>query len=479
MKFRYLYQLTASHIGVLLIAFLILNVMFTHFAEGLIYKNKTDELVAYGENILQDLSEDPSASGRTLGEYGRVLSGRDIQYSLFDADSAVIYSSGRPASLIKLRKEEWDKMKSGRTLVVNQEYERSGEGVTFTLLPYVRDGSFTGGILLTSPISGSREIISQLNRYLLLTMTAALFASLLIGGALSAFHVQRLRRLRDAASDVASGDYSVRVPASQVDEIGELSGDFNAMVARLGESMEEIDRLENRRRQFIADVSHEMRTPLTTIRGILDGIRGDMIPDAERGRALGLAGKETRRLIRLVNENLDYEKIRSGQITLQKESIRLEDVLSVIAEQLEPLAEEKGNIIRTDIAEGAAVSADYDRLVQILINITKNSIQFTEDGEIVLRGSMDGDQAVIEVTDTGSGIDPDEVENIWGRFYRAGVSRTSNPFGEFGLGLSIVRQLVRLHGGDISVRSRIGEGTVFTIRMPGGGDHPDNPRPSP
>ncbi|MET3574258.1 HAMP domain-containing sensor histidine kinase [Bhargavaea ullalensis] len=468
MKFRYLYQLTASHVGVLLIAFLILNIMFSHFAEGLIYKNKTDELVAYGENLLHDLSADPKASAATLGEYGRVLGGRDIQYSLFDADSAVLYSSGRPASLIRLRQEEWNKIKNGRTLVVNQEYERSGEGVTFTLLPYVRDGAFTGGILLTSPISGSREIISQLNRYLLLAMLAALAASLLLGGALSAFHVRRLRRLRDAASDVASGDYSVRVPASGIDEIGELSGDFNAMVGRLGESMQEIDRLENRRRQFIADVSHEMRTPLTTIRGILDGIRGDMIPDAERNRALALAGKETRRLIRLVNENLDYEKIRSGQITLEKEPIRLEDVLAVIAEQLEPLAEEKGDLIRIDVSGDAVVSADYDRLIQILINITKNSIQFTENGEIQLRGFMDGDEAVIEVADTGSGIDPEEVEKIWGRFYRAGVSRTSNPFGEFGLGLSIVRQLVRLHGGDVSVKSRIGEGTVFTIRLPGG-----------
>ncbi|WP_040226053.1 sensor histidine kinase [Bhargavaea cecembensis] len=468
MKFRYLYQLIASHVGVLLIAFLILNLMFAHFAEGLIYKNKTDELISYGQNILQDLSEDPAASGRTLGEYGRVLGGRDIQYSLFDADSAVLYSSGRPASLIKLREEEWDKIRAGQTLVVNQEYERSGQGVTFTLLPYVRGGEFTGGILLTSPISGSREIISQLNRYLLLAMLAALAASLLLGWALSAFHVKRLRRLRDAASDVAAGDYSVRVPASGIDEIGELSGDFNAMVGRLGGSMEEIDRLENRRRQFIADVSHEMRTPLTTIRGILDGIRGDMIPEAERSRALGLAGKETRRLIRLVNENLDYEKIRSGQITLQREEIRLEDVLSVIAEQLEPLAEERGDVIRVEIEGEAAVDADYDRLIQILINITKNSIQFTENGEIVLRGRREGDAAVIEVADTGAGIDPEDVEKIWDRFYRAGVSRTSNPFGEFGLGLSIVRQLVRLHGGDISVRSEKGSGTVFTIRIPDG-----------
>ncbi|KZE37444.1 histidine kinase [Bhargavaea cecembensis] len=466
MKFRYLYQLIASHIGVLIIAFLILTLLFAHFAEQLIYEDKTDELVSYGRNLMGDLSEDPGQTRRILGEYGRVLEGRDIQFSLFNSGSAVVYSSGRPASLIKLRREEWDKIRNGQAIIVNQEFERSDVGVTFTLLPYIQDGQFTGGVLLTSPISGSREIISELNRYLLWAMLAALAASLLLGWGLSAFHVKRLKRLRDAASHVASGDYSVRVPSTKADEIGELSADFNEMTERLEESMTEIDRLENRRRQFIADVSHEMRTPLTTIRGTLDGLRDGMIQEEERNRALALASKETRRLIRLVNENLDYEKIRSGQITLEKTEIPLDDLLPLIAEQLEPLAEEKGNTIDAIADSDAMVFADYDRLTQILINITKNSIQFTRDGMIKLRGYMDDSIAVIEIADTGEGIDPEDVERIWDRFYRAGVSRTSNPFGEFGLGLSIVQQLVRLHGGTISVESEKDAGTIFLLRFP-------------
>jgi signal transduction histidine kinase len=466
MKFRYLYQLIASHIGVLIVAFLILTLLFAHFAEQLIYEDKTDELVSYGRNLMGDLSEDPGQTRRILGEYGRVLEGRNIQFSLFDSGSAVIHSSGRPASLIKLRREEWDKIRNGQAIIVNQEFERSDVGVTFTLLPYIQGGQFIGGVLLTSPISGSREVISELNRYLLWAMLAALAASLLLGWGLSAFHVKRLKRIRDAASRVASGDYSVRVPSTKVDEIGELSADFNGMAERLEESMSEIDRLENRRRQFIADVSHEMRTPLTTIRGTLDGLRDGMIQEEERERALALAGKETRRLIRLVNENLDYEKIRAGQISLEKMEIPLDDFLPLIAEQLEPLAEEKGNTIRVEADSSATVFADYDRLTQILINITKNSIQFTCDGTITLRGYMDGDTAFIEIADTGEGIDPEDVERIWDRFYRAGVSRTSNPFGEFGLGLSIVQQLVRLHGGAISVESEKNAGTIFVMRFP-------------
>ena len=112
------------------------------------------------------------------------------------------------------------------------------------------------------------------------------------------------------------------------------------------------------------------------------------------------------------------------------------------------------------------VRADYDRLVQILINITKNSIQFTENGTIWLRGRMDGPKTVIEIEDTGIGIEPAEIEKIWHRFYKADISRTSNPFGEFGLGLSIVKQLVQMHDGEISVESEHEKGTKFVIGLP-------------
>ena len=152
------------------------------------------------------------------------------------------------------------------------------------------------------------------------------------------------------------------------------------MVYKLHKSNEEIESLENRRRQFMADVSHELRTPLTTINGVIQGIRNDMIPETEKERSMQLVSKETNRLIRLVNENLDYEKIRSNQVKLRKEEIELIEVLEIIQDQLEILAEVKSNKIVVEVEENVRIFADYDRLVQILINITKNSIQFTENG---------------------------------------------------------------------------------------------------
>lgn len=466
MRFKYFYQQLGSHMGVIIIAFLILSLIFTHFIENLVFENKIDELNQYGENILEDLQGvTPIRSYQILEQYGNVLAGRDIQFSLFDNQSAIFYSTGRGA-ITTLERNEWQAIQQGNRVIVKKDFNRYKEGVTYVLLPYFHRGNFAGGILLASPIKGSREVISLINHYLFMTVLIAILAAILLSWILSVVHVKRIKKLQEATSRIASGDYSVRIRASHFDEIGELSRDFNSMVKKLQASMEEIERLEQRRRQFIADVSHELKTPLTTISGVLEGIRNDLIPESEKRRALLIASNETKRLIRLVNENLDYEKIRSNQVKLNKQEIQLSEVMEIIKEQLSIQAEEKGNAILIEVDEKAIVYADYDRLMQILINITKNSIQFTDEGTITLRGYQTDKETIVEIEDTGIGMDPEEIENIWERFYKAGVSRTNHPYGEFGLGLSIVKQLVLLHKGKIHVESEKGKGTKFTIHFP-------------
>ncbi|MGG0668549.1 HAMP domain-containing sensor histidine kinase [Lederbergia citrisecunda] len=466
MKIKYFYQQLASHISVIIIAFLILSLLFSHFVEQFVYDNKTEELASYGQSILRDIEQVQGSSRDILKSYGHVLEERDIQYSLFNEKSAIIYSTELKTPLIELNEEEWRALQGGKTITVKQEFKRFEQAVTFVLLPYFHRNQFIGGVLLTSPIKGSREVISQMNSYLIYTTFIALAIALVMSGLLSTINGRRIKRLQSATANVSQGDYSVRIPTAGVDEIGELAGDFNRMVEKLKTSAEEIENLENRRRQFMADVSHELRTPLTTIRGIIEGLHNDMISESEKERGLQLASSETMRLIRLVNENLDYEKIRSNQVTLLKQEIQLGELLEIIQEQLEEAAAERGDQITVEVSQEVSVFADYDRLTQVLINIAKNSIQFTENGTIWLRGYAQEDGTVIEIEDTGIGMDPEEIEKIWSRFYKAIDSRTTNPYGEFGLGLSIVKQLVTLHGGTIAVESVKGEGTKFRIELP-------------
>jgi signal transduction histidine kinase len=465
MKFKYIYQQFISHISIILVAFLVLSFLFAHFVENMVYENKAEELISYGKSILKDIERNPVHTGQIINQYSSVLSGRKISFSIFDQDSN-LYSVGQQGPAPNLSDAEWTKITKGQTVIVNQDYKRfAQEGVSFVVLPYINHGKFVGGILLTSPISGTSEMISQINQYLFYTILIGLAVSFLLSWLLSRIHVNRIKRLREATSLVSSGNYTVNVPSSTFDEIGELANDFNHMVDKINTSMEEIESLENRRRQFMADVSHEMRTPLTTISGVIEGLKTNMISEEDRERGIHLVSQEAKRLIRLVNENLDYEKIRSNKVELFKEDIQLLEVLEIIQEQLALQAEEMNNQILVEVDPNVYVNADYDRLFQILINITKNSIQFTSNGAIWLRGRSENNKTIIEIEDTGIGMDPSEIEKIWRRFYKADISRISNPYGEFGLGLSIVKQLVLLHNGQINVFSEKGKGTKFVISL--------------
>ncbi|THE09847.1 HAMP domain-containing histidine kinase [Bacillus timonensis] len=465
MKFRYMFQQLVSHISVIVVAFVILSIVFAHYVGNLVFEEKVQELTTYGENIISDINRTSNIDG-LIRQYSNMLGERNILFTVFDENGVSISTVGGFVPQVELKKKEWDKVRSGHVVSVKQDYKRFEQEVTFIVMPYMIGKSFVGGVLLASPISGTQEMIHDINQYLFYTMFLALAVALLMSWLLSTIHVKRIKRLRKATSMISAGDYSVKLPSSDFDEIGELSQDFNKMALRLQKSMEEIESLESRRRKFMADVSHEMRTPLTTISGVIEGIKNDLIPEEEKEKGVQLVSQETKRLIRLVNENLDYEKIRSNQVTLQKEMIELIEVLEVVKDTLEPQADEKNDHIIVEVPEGLMITADYDRLIQILINIIKNSIQFTDNGTIWIRGREGEHETVIEIEDTGVGIDSSEIENIWHRFYKADVSRTGTPFGQFGLGLSIVKQLVQLHNGKIEVSSEKGKGTKFVIRIP-------------
>ncbi|MEH7385079.1 HAMP domain-containing sensor histidine kinase [Bacillus sp. JJ1521] len=465
MKFRYMFQQLFSHISVIVVAFIILSIVFAHYVGNLVFEEKVEELTTYGENIISDIGRTSNVDALIL-QYSNMLGERNIYFTVFDENGVSLSAVGGFVPQVELRKKEWDKVRSGHIVSVKQDYKRFEQEVTFIVMPYMIRQTFVGGVLLASPISGTQEMIHDINQYLFYTMFLALAVALLMSWILSTIHVKRIKRLRKATSMISAGDFSVKLPSSNFDEIGELSNDFNEMAQRLQKSMEEIESLESRRRKFMADVSHEMRTPLTTISGVIEGLKNDLIPEEEKAKGVQLVNQETKRLIRLVNENLDYEKIRSNQVTLQKETIELIEVLEVVKETLEPQADEKNDQLIVEVPEGLTITADYDRLIQILINIIKNSIQFTDNGTIWIRGKAGENETVIEIEDTGVGIDPVEIENIWHRFYKADVSRTGTPFGQFGLGLSIVKQLVQLHNGKIEVSSEKGKGTTFEIRIP-------------
>ena len=299
----------------------------------------------------------------------------------------------------------------------------------------------------------------NLLRALLVTVAVGLILSFII----SYYSTKRIKRLSIATQKVALGNFNVQIAHKDSDEIDQLAENFNKMVKALKQSNEEVRAQENRRDQFMADAAHEMRTPLTTINGILEGLQYDAIPEESKPKSIDLMQRETKRLVRLVNENLDYEKIRNNQIMLIKTDFDAMPILRDLKSQLKQNAGKANDEISVTGPEKLPIYADRDRFTQVMVNLVQNAIQFTHDGQIEISGKRLEHASEIFVKDNGIGMSKDQTKYIFERFFKADPSRARMGTGESGLGLAIVSSLIKQHGGKVKVDSEPGKGSTFTI----------------
>ena len=293
---------------------------------------------------------------------------------------------------------------------------------------------------------------------LLISGLAGLGVALLVGLVITRSIYNPLRRMTSAVHAVGSGRYDTRVPEEGPDETRELARALNRMA-------EQVESNEQALQEFMADVSHELRTPLTSIRGFTQALLDGTVQDeAQRMHSAQVIDDEARRMLRLVSDLLDLARMQAGEFRLQREPIAPRELVEHIVEVFEPRAEEAGIALRTAVAADLpAVPMDFDRMVQVLNNLVANAIQYTREGPVTLGASLNAGQLVMTVADTGEGISPEDLENLFERFYRG--DSTARRRGT-GLGLAITREIVRAHGGEVSVTSVVGEGTTFRIAIP-------------
>ncbi len=240
--------------------------------------------------------------------------------------------------------------------------------------------------------------------------------------------------------------------------------------AKVRERTAELERADKSRSLFLSHVSHELRTPLTSIKGFVENLTDGLIGplNAKQQGYLGRLLDNVDRLIRMINDLLDRTRIETGQLALAPAEVDLAQCVAEVVEQLRPLARDKRQLLTTDsTAPTLLVWADRDRLIQILTNLVHNAIKFTPaDGHIAVVMAIDSPTfANITITDTGPGIAPEALEKVFDPFFRTAQGRRSGVKG-LGLGLSIVKTLVELHGGHITVRSELGHGTEFSVTLP-------------
>jgi signal transduction histidine kinase len=307
-----------------------------------------------------------------------------------------------------------------------------------------------------------------------------------------------INELATAAKRIAEGDLSSKVPTKSRDEIGELATSFNRMAeaieqreGELRSHAEKLDRLNSQllaqqdelkqfnaqleaasqhKSQFLANMSHELRTPLNAIigfSGILLNPSLGKVSEPERREFLGNIVTSGRHLLDLVNQVLDVSKIEVNKLPLKQTSFSVANVLESVRQTVEPLAEEQRISIVTDVdpALGTLI-ADETRFRQILYNLLSNAIKFTpEAGTVTIRAQLSGDWAEFSITDTGIGIKPEDRERIFQEFERVEMT-AGRRFEGTGLGLTLAKNFVELHGGKIWVESELGKGSTFSFVMP-------------
>ena len=272
--------------------------------------------------------------------------------------------------------------------------------------------------------------------------------------------VRPLRQMAAATRAFGEGDFSVRVPVEGKDEVAELATALNSMAVSLSS-------VEGMRRSFVANVSHELKTPMTTIAGFIDGILDGTIPGEKRDYYLKIVSDEVKRLSRLVKSMLDLSRIDNGQLKLTPVQFDLTEVACNTLLSFEQRIENKKiTIVDLEDCQREEVCADYDLIGQVVYNLLDNAVKFTnEGGSISLRVYREPGRVVCAVRNSGMGIAPQEMPHIFERFYKSDQSRGLDKNG-VGLGLYIVKTVINLHHGEIKVRSVEGEYCEFSFWLP-------------
>ena len=463
---KYFYQQLFGFVSVVLLTIAACGILFYNVMSNNVYTQRSQQLQSYAKGLIAtDMSD------ADIYKLGTILREENVSIAMFDENNAMTYPSSSIDTKSALTEDELNHLKNGAAINLKEvQMNFTGETVDNLITvyyPIIKNGQYKGYVALASPMSRIQTEVRELRNSMFIAFGAALIIGIMMSFVFANYQTRRINKLRKATHKISEGDFDVQLPVESRDEFDDLIKDFNNMAHSLRESEKEVERQENVRRQFMMDVAHEMRTPLTTMNGLLDGLKYNMVPESRRGRSLELISSETQRLIRLVNENLDYEKIRSNQVVLVQHRFAGIGAIQTVVEQMQELAKVKNNTLRYECDKDFSVYADYDRFVQILVNITKNANQFTDNGEIVVKAWNEGKKAIVEISDTGIGINESEIKEIWERFYKADVSRKSTKYGESGLGLAIVKSLVTSHRGTISVKSEVNKGTTFRVVFPG------------
>lgn len=478
-------RLLASYVTILLVTLLLVGVVLVVFlrsrplpTEGLVRDLATTllDIGVRGVGRVAITTSEGSREAAIITFLGEEALLSDKRLMILTADQRVVYDSngtyGMDSAVRNLEQEALLTSRSGdRTLITQGRFADpdGGEWLYVAQTPQMHRGGRDLAVVVAAPVP--RPTLRQLFqvfggnffRPLVRASGIALLVALILSALIARSVARPLQHISRVAERLAGGDYSQRAPVSGPPEVRALAESFNDMAARVAAT-------QQAQRDFLANVSHDLRTPLTSIQGfsqaIADGVTAD--PQAAQNAAQ-IIHDETARLNRLVDSLLDLARLEAGREALARHPVRIDAILRAVADSLTVRAQAQNTTLRLEIAAALPpVSGDGDRLAQVFTNLIDNALRHTPPGtSIAISAHPASDGIMIAMQDGGAGIPPEDLPRIFERFYQVDKSRQRGPnAGGLGLGLAIAREIVEAHGGTISAASPPGYGAIFTVWLP-------------
>lgn len=324
---------------------------------------------------------------------------------------------------------------------------------------YDDSGCVAGAVFVSSSAAGMTAFLVDIFQMFVISAALVLIFSFVIIYFITSNMIKPLQDMLAATRSFSKGDFSVRVPVQGDDEIAMLSEAFNSMAGDLAT-------MESMRRSFTANVSHELKTPMTTIAGFIDGILDGTIPREKQDYYLKIVSEEVKRLSRLVRSMLAISRIEAGEMVINPQPVDISESVTRTVLGFEQKIDAKHIDVQGLSVDKYMVEADEDLIYQVVYNLVDNAVKFVSDGGVLsFSFREEGGRTYVAIRNSGAGLEPEEIPKLFERFYKSDKSRSLDKNG-VGLGLYIVKTIVNIHSGDILVRSEKGRYTEFTLVLP-------------
>ncbi|WP_377888022.1 sensor histidine kinase [Alkalihalobacillus sp. R86527] len=450
----------ATKLGMLFLTSIVIleSVLFVVLYFGFLNERvrvETDALVARG-NSHRDVLEnhfDPS----TREHVALMESEAETQVVITDEQNHVLSHSNEITTSITHIIKSAEEMRSKGGII---EGDWGSAPFVSTVSPIRSKGEVVGYVYMFLDTGGIRDVRDNLTNQFLIVMGLALFLTVVTIIYLSRIITKPLIHMKEATQKMSSGEHDVFLREDRDDELGELA----RAIQRLSN---DLLRLKNERSDFLASISHELRTPLTYLSGYAEIVKRENLTSEDRKRYLNIIKEESQNLTNLVKDLFDMAKMDQKGFMVEKEKVKLCELIGDVRGKVIPAFENKGISLYTYCDKDIMISVDPERFSQVLLNLLDNALHYSEKGKSVRIEAIHHEEDVkVEVIDEGEGIPAEDLPYIFDRLYRVDKSR-SRKYGGSGLGLAIAKEIVEKHHGGISAKSELGKGTTIQIVIPG------------